>query len=163
MRINFYSMIVAAVMLSVAMVSKAEKVIQIHSNDETAAAVEIALTNDVQVKFAEGNMNVVEAEGEQAQVFDLRSISKITFGEASAIEEVEAASALVVAPNPVRDNLVIKGGQDLYGNAVNIFSVQGKRVMTLSAWQGEAINVSGLSAGIYFLNIQSKTVKIIKI
>ena len=115
------------------------------------------------VQFADGgSMNVVKGENEQ-QVFDIRNVSRISFGENSAIDEIEAASPLVVTPNPVRDVLMLKGGQDLYGKDLNLYSITGMRVLTVQSWSGNPVDVSALPSGIYILKIQSETVKFMKL
>lgn len=156
-------MIIAVFMtIMTAAESKADKVIQIYSNDDAAAPVEIPLLSISKVQFGEGAMmNVVKSEGKQ--VFDLRNVSRISFGEAAAIDEVEASMPLVVTPNPVREYLNIKGGQDLYGGGLDIYSISGMRMKSVPAWQGEAVDVASLPAGIYILKIQSETVKFMKL
>lgn len=155
-------MIAATLMLSVAAESKADKVIQIYSNDTETAPVEIPLLGIEKIQFADGgSMSVVKSNGEE--VFDLKNVSRISFGEASAIDEIEATMPLTVSPNPVGDNLIVKGGQDLFGSTLNIYSISGMRVKSVPQWNGEAVNVSMLPSGIYILNLQSKTVKFMKL
>lgn len=155
-------MIAAALMLSVAAESKADKVIQIYSNDSSAAPVEIPLQTVTKVQFADGGkMNVVKSEGEE--VFDIKNVSRISFGEASAIDEIEASEPLVVTPNPVRDYLTVKGGQDLYGSEMSIYSIAGMRVKSVPSWKGESVDVASIPSGIYILKIQSQTVKFMKL
>ena len=162
MRIKYYPMIAVALMLSAATVSKADKLLQVHSHDTEAAPVEYAIKTISKVTFASTNFSVYQGE-EVAGVFELRNVSRIKFAESSAVQSVEQASAMVVTPNPVKDNLVIRGGEGLYGSAVSIYSVTGANVMQLSSWQGEAINVSHLPAGVYIINIQSETIKFVKL
>ena len=155
-------MIAVALMMLVPSVSKADKVIQVVSADQTAETVEIPLSKILTVSFGEGKMNVM-TDDKLTTAFDLKAIDKILFGEASAIGDVEVAAPFVVATNPVRDNLVIKGGNEFYGNNLEIYSVQGKRVVSVHDWKGQDVNVSGLQSGVYFLNIKSVTIKIIKL
>ena len=162
MRIKYYPVIAVALMLSATTVSKADKLLQVYSLDTEAAPVEYAIRTISKVTFASTNFSVLQGE-EVAGVFELKNVSSIKFAESTAVQSVEQASAIVVTPNPVRDNLVIKGGEELYGSAVSIYSVTGANVMQLSSWQGEAINISHLPAGVYIINIQSETIKFVKL
>ncbi|MBO7291185.1 MAG: T9SS type A sorting domain-containing protein, partial [Bacteroidaceae bacterium] len=50
-----------------------------------------------------------------------------------------------------------------YGNEMNLYSATGMLVMQVPSWNGEAIDVAHLPAGIYFINIQSETIKFVKL
>lgn len=156
-------MIAVALMLSAATLSKAELAIKIHSYDTEAQPVEFALSEISKVKFGAGNFSVLLGEDEAGGSFDLKNVSRITFGEASAVEFVERDGAMVVTPNPVRSTLVVKGGQDLHGYDMNIYAITGAQVMQVAAWQGETVDVSQLPAGVYIINIQSETIKFVKL
>ena len=156
-------MIAVALMLSVATLSKAELAIKIHSYDTEAQPVEFVLSELSKVKFGAGNFSVLMGEEGAGVSFDLKNVSRITFGEASAVELVERDGAMVVTPNPVRNTLVVKDGQDLYGYDMNIYAITGAQAMRVAAWQGETIDVSQLPAGVYVINIQSETIKFVKL
>lgn len=156
-------MIAVALMLSVATLSKAELAIKIHSYDTEAQPLEFVLSELSKVKFGAGNFSVLMGEEGTGVSFDLKNVSRITFGEASAVELVERDGAMVVTPNPVRNTLVVKGGQDLYGYDMNIYAITGAQAMRVAAWQGETIDVSQLPAGVYVINIQSETIKFVKL
>ncbi len=163
MRIKYYPMIAVALMLSVATLSKADKVIQIHSYDTEAVPVEFAIADISKIQFGEGNFSVLLGESETGGSFDYKNVSRISFAESAAVNSVESTTAMVVTPNPVRNNLVVKGGQELYGSDMNIYSVTGMHVLRVVAWQGETIDVSQLPAGVYVINIKSETIKFVKL
>ena len=163
MRKKYYPMIAVALMLSVATVSNADKAIKIHSYDTEAQPIEYLLSDITKIKFASTNFSVETSEDVAGQAFYLKDVSKITFGESSSVEVAERATAAVVTPNPVKNNLVVKGGQELYGSDMNIYSVTGMQVLRVAAWQGETIDVSQLPAGVYVINIQSETIKFVKL
>ena len=163
MRINYYPMIAVALMMSVATMSKADKVIRILSNDTEAAPVEITVKSISKIEFASSSFSVLHSENDAGTTFDLKNVSKISFEESTSVESVKEASAMVVTPNPVQSNLIIKGGEDLFGNEMNLYSATGMLVMQVPSWNGEAIDVAHLPAGIYFINIQSETIKFVKL
>ena len=163
MRKKYYPMIAVALMLSAATVSNADNAIKIHSYDTEAQPVEYRLSEINQIKFGSTNFSVVISEDEAGQAFYLKDVSKITFGAYSSVETAERATAVVVTPNPVKNNLVVKGGQELYGSDMNIYSVTGMHVLRVAAWQGETVDVSQLPVGVYVINIQSETIKFVKL
>lgn len=163
MRKKYYPMIAVALMMSVATLSKADLAIKIHSYDTEAQPVEFALSEISKVQFGTGNFSVLLSEGEAGGSFDFRNVSKISFGEVSAVETVDRDAVMVVTPNPVRNTLVLNGGQSLYGSEMNLYSVTGMHVLRVATWQGESIDVSHLPAGVYVINIQSETIKFVKL
>ncbi|QOD59617.1 T9SS type A sorting domain-containing protein [Polaribacter haliotis] len=64
-------------------------------------------------------------------------------------------------PNPVNDILQIKNSDNLKISTIMIFNVLGKKVKVIRNPEN-AIDVSDLSKGIYFLNINSENGKIVK-
>lgn len=156
-------MIAVALMMSLATLSKADLAIKIHSYDTEAQPVEFALSEISKVQFGTGNFSVLLSEGEAGGSFDFRNVSKISFGEVSAVETVDRDAVMVVTPNPVRNILVLNGGQSLYGSEMNLYSVTGMHVLRVATWQGESIDVSHLPAGVYVINIQSETIKFVKL
>ncbi|MBR5843662.1 MAG: T9SS type A sorting domain-containing protein [Bacteroidaceae bacterium] len=163
MRKKYYPMIAVALMMSLATLSKADLAIKIHSYDTEAQPVEFALSEISKVQFGTGNFSVLLSEGEAGGSFDFRNVSKISFGEVSAVETVDRDAVMVVTPNPVRNILVLNGGQSLYGSEMNLYSVTGMHVLRVATWQGESIDVSHLPAGVYVINIQSETIKFVKL
>jgi hypothetical protein len=85
----------------------------------------------------------------------------VTFKAATGIEEV-SATKLLVYPNPVKDKLHINllGFENLTGLNVQIFDVAGKLITNHLPLN--TINVSHLSAGVYFVKIGDKTAKFVK-
>ena len=60
-------------------------------------------------------------------------------------------------PNPSSDSILL---QNLKSTAsVSIFSMSGKRVLSLQDYTGESINISGLTSGLYLVSIESETSK----
>lgn len=95
--------------------------------------------------------------------FYFSSLTKITFNEDGAsIETVETNPTASIYPNPAENNLVIEGAKNMYGSDVCIYSMTGVLITKHSHWNGETIDVSHLNPGIYFVNINSTTLKFVK-
>jgi hypothetical protein len=69
--------------------------------------------------------------------------------------------SIVIYPNPVQDLLHINSKNQI--NKIQVFDITGRKVMNFETSQtNEDINVSSLSAGTYFVNIQTDAGKLIK-
>lgn len=73
------------------------------------------------------------------------------------------AAQLQVEPNAVQSTLNITGFDASQSANVAIYNVAGQQVMSINNWSGDSIDVSALAAGIYFVNINSTTIKFIKL
>lgn len=78
----------------------------------------------------------------------------ITFdvSDASAISETELSAAVVLAPNPVENTLMVKGG-DVFTKAT-IYNLQG-RVVSAVSLTNNTIDVSSLVSGNYIVTLQN--------
>ncbi|MBO5747570.1 MAG: T9SS type A sorting domain-containing protein, partial [Muribaculaceae bacterium] len=69
---------------------------------------------------------------------------------------------LLISPNPVDDIIRIVGYNNSEPAQLSIYSLDGEEMMRIDNWQGEPIDASQLSAGIYILRINTHTIKFIK-
>lgn len=164
MKLKLSTLIAAILIPASALVSNAQKTIQIYEFGSPSASYEVALSDVAKIEFKDHSFDVVSNTDNSITSFALPAVQKIVFNKSTGIEEIAGdASAIVVAPNPVRDNLIVRGANDLYGSDLSIYSALGQLVFKQSAWNGETIDVSQLPSGIYFINIQSTTIKFIKL
>ena len=113
-----------------------------------ALAVLSAATGDLD---SDGDMDVLSA----SQVDD-----KIAWYENLTILNVETESLPVftIHPNPVNDALFISSNQDQAVNEIVIFTLEGKKVSSHSMGATrEAVNVSHLAAGLYFVQTSNES------
>jgi len=90
-------------------------------------------------------------------------------GNVVGIEESENISGITIFPNPATNQLTIESGQ-LKINSIEIYDVLGQKCLTPTLSKGEgvsaSIDVSELSAGIYFVKVQGgkeeRVVKFVK-
>jgi Secretion system C-terminal sorting domain len=65
-------------------------------------------------------------------------------------------------PNPVKDELNIEG-LNLGETTISILDVQGRELKTITNGKSNSINVKQLSAGVYYLKIESdKKITVLK-
>lgn len=142
---------------------KADELISIYLSNSDNSPVRVETADVSSIKFNKTMMFVDTNDG-QSISYSFSEISKIVFdgGEAS-IEAIDAKTVAVnVFPNPVKDKLIIEGADELSGSEVFIYSMTGVLCAQCSQWNGEAIDVSGFNAGVYFVKINSITLKFIK-
>jgi subtilisin family serine protease len=76
-----------------------------------------------------------------------------------AIEELE--NNFEIYPNPVDDVLYIKSDNNI--KEVNIYNIVGIKVATVSGQQSAiSVDMSGLSSGVYFVEVDGKTFRVIR-
>lgn len=130
---------------------------------ESDAAQETALSKISKITFTTSGFSIIHND-ESTQDYSYSNASKITFSKGSnSIESNMVQSTLQVAPNPVANTLYIKGYNGTEGCSVAVYAAMGQEVLRLNNWCGEAIDVSHLASGIYFINVNSKTIKFIKL
>lgn len=90
----------------------------------------------------------------------LADIRKITCSETVGTSE-NSQPELAVYPNPVRDALTLR---NLEGTAsVRIFTLDGRLVKSFEITENQTVDISELPAGLYLLNVDSRTLKMMKL
>lgn len=124
---------------------------------------ETELADISKVTFTTSGFTVIHNDA-STQDFSYSNVNKITFNKGSnGIEANMVQSTLQVAPNPVGNTLYIKGYNASEGCTLAIYSAMGQQVLRLNDWCGEAVDVSHLTPGIYFINVNTTTTKFIKL
>ena len=71
--------------------------------------------------------------------------------------ELNELSGARLHPNPSSGSITVENLNT--AAAVSIYSVNGKKVMSLDNYTGESINVSALSSGLYLVSIETEESK----
>ena len=131
------------------------------NSDNSPVRVEVSAISSI--KFNKTVMFVGDNDGLYKE-YSFSDIRKIVFeGDDTSIETIDAnASKINVYPNPVKDDLLIEGVNDILESDVCIYSLMGVLVAQYSQWNGEKIDVSNLNAGVYLVKINSTTLKFVK-
>ena len=137
---------------------KADELISIYLNNSDHSPVRIEVSTISTIKFKTTKL-VVTNHDNISNDFYFSDVIKIAFNEEGTSITTPNASTASISPNPVKDNLMIQDAEKMYGSDICIYSVTGTLVSKHSQWNGESIDVSHLSPGIYFVNTNSTTLK----
>ena len=143
-------------------------VMQIHFNEDRPV-IETKLTKIDKITFTDTNFSIHFDSSSQlievaSEDYAYGEVEKITFSNINSIEKIskEDNFKLLISPNPVNDIIRIMGYNSSEPAQLSIYSLDGEEVMRIDNWQGEPIDASQLSAGIYILRINTTTIKFIK-
>ena len=143
-------------------------VMQIHFNEDRPV-IETKLTKIDKITFTDTNFSIHFDSSSQlievaSEDYAYGEVEKITFSNINSIENIgkEENVKLMISPNPVDNIIRIVGYNNSEPAQLSIYSLNGEEVMRIENWQGETIDASPLSAGIYILRINTTTIKFIK-
>lgn len=118
------------------------------------------LTEESQLHFENGERLVIENADGSNVTLQLSDIRKIVCSETVGTEE-NAASKLHILPNPSHNQVILK---NLSGNCQgHIYTLDGRMVKAFEASEGMMLDISDLSEGMYLLNIDGQTLKLMKL
>lgn len=153
--------LIVGLLLLTSSYSQADELISIYLNNSDHSPVRIDVSTISTIKFKTTKL-VVTNHDNISNDFYFSDVIKIAFNEEGTSITTPNASTASISPNPVKDNLMIQDAEKMYGSDICIYSVTGTLVSKHSQWNGESINVSHLSPGIYFVNTNSTTLKFVK-
>ena len=153
--------LIVGLLLLTSSYAKADELISIYLNNSDLSPVRIEVSAISTIKFKTTKL-VVTNHDNISNDFYFSDVIKIAFNEEGTSITTPNASTASISPNPVKDNLMIQDAEKMYGSDICIYSVTGTLVSKHSQWNGESIDVSHLSPGIYFVNTNSTTLKFVK-
>ena len=136
------------------------------------------IATDVGVYFSEddgASWEILGTELPLVPVIDIdfhlasRKLAAATYGRSiftydlplpTATDDFDGTDAIVIYPNPVIDQLMIDGL--VKGASISIIDMSGKLIMDSENY-GEFVDVSGLVAGVYFVRVENRLFKFVKI
>ena len=94
-----------------------------------------------------------------AQLFDyVPDCTNATPGPLSVgVVDLNDSEAILLYPNPTKDSFSVKNLKSV--SAVKIYNIGGKEILSLSEYNGAAINTSKFSSGLYLVTIESDSSK----
>lgn len=115
------------------------------------------------ITFSNGSM-VVKNTSNLTDSYSTATIRNLKFGAPSGVNTTWASAAdLTLFPNPAKSLLYLKNANESIG-AVQIYGIDGAEVSAIAGEQiAKGIDVSALTPGIYFLKVNGKTLKFIKL
>ena len=137
-------------------------VMQIHFTEDRPM-IETDLSAIDKITFTDTSFSILSTDNATTD-YGYGEVDKITFSDFNSIQKIgnEDNIRLLISPNPVDDIIRIVGYNTTEPTQLAIYSLDGEEMMRIDNWQGEPIDASQLSAGIYILRINTHTIKFIK-
>lgn len=149
-------------LLLTSLYAKADELINIYFNNSDLSPVRVEISTISSIKF-KANKFVITSKDNITNDFYFSDVRKITFNEGETfIEDINTKTTLSVYPSPATNELRIEGNDEMYNSDVYIYTLTGTLVAKHPQWNGETIDISSLASGIYFININSTTLKFVK-
>ena len=164
MKLKSYLITLTLLFVAIGVRAEGDGFLTIHLNSSEKPA-QIAITDVSSIVFETSQLSIKNKQYAIIQNFNYSDVIKITFNEelnTESVEEMNSNATLTFFPNPVKDNISISCDETMYGSDLCIYSMTGTLISKQTNWNGENINVSNLNPGIYFININSTTLKFIK-
>lgn len=112
--------------------------------------------------FSGDDLMIAASSGATATSIPTTIIQKIVFTNALATSEMNVDKKLVLYPNPSSDVIRVSTWDKSTVLNVKIYTVNGQLVYETKSKSGEDINISKLVKGIYVVNVNGSTIKLIK-
>ena len=137
-------------------------VMQIHFTEDKPM-IETDLSAIDKITFTDTSFSILSTDNATTD-YGYGEVDKITFSDFNSIQKIGNKDniRLLISPNPVDDIIRIVGYNNSEAAQLAIYSLDGEEMMRVDNWQGESIDASQLSAGIYILRINTHTIKFIK-
>lgn len=120
----------------------------------------IGLWEDHQMYFDQAYRLVIQNSPNSNHVFPLSEIRKVVFTEITNTEETPTQTPYIL-PNPTSNHFIVRGLPEVCLGKV--IALDGRLVKEFEASEESVIDISGLSAGMYLLNINGQTLKLMKL
>ena len=120
----------------------------------------LMLSDQSQLHFDNGESLVIDDGNGTTMTFPLANIRKIVCAELTDLQE-SPASQLQILPNPSYDHFIIR---NLSGTGTaRIYALDGRLMKSFEATEGQVVDLSGLSSGMYLLHLDGQTLKLMKL
>ncbi len=139
--------------------------LEVHLKNSEVPAQE-ALSGLSKITFEEDGFTVVGKDESKKLVYQYTNVEKLTFSlDGAGVENVTASNlSLVAYPNPAQDVINVQGWNKGEKAMLRIVNAAGQLCKTVADWNGDAIVVSDLAAGQYFIQINNQqTLKFVKL
>ena len=124
----------------------------------------IWMTHSGEVLFI-GNQILVKENASTADytTFNIDEVANLHFNYSiESIDNPQETNPITLYPNPAQGTVAIQGIGSK-AEMVSVFSITGVKMMEQLCHDGDLVNISHLSNGLYFVHIGSHTVKLSKL
>ena len=118
------------------------------------------LTEDDQLYFEDGENLMVTEGNNGTTTFELANIRKLVCSETTGTTE-NSTTQLQILPNPTHNSFIIRNLSE--ASLARIYSIDGRLVKAFQATEGTVVDMSDLAEGLYLLNINGQTLKLMKL
>lgn len=136
----------------------ADSVVKVRDAEDKV--IEVPLNLGTKITFAKSGVSIAN-DGAEAVLFPYQDVKAISFGKGSGVKEFQTRNSLGLRQNPVYSNLEVSGHDGAPADLC-VISMSGARMMKISGWTGETVDVSALPVGVYILSINNNNIKFIK-
>lgn len=118
------------------------------------------LAGQSQLLFENGENLVIDDGTNNPIIYPLNQIRKMVCTEILGTPE-QSDSPLQLFPNPSHDSFIIRNLQGV--STARIYALDGRLVKSFEATEGMVVNIGELSSGMYLLNVNGQTLKLMKL
>lgn len=121
------------------------------------------ITGSTVIDFAaKAGSLVVKGSSEQEATFSITNETVLTFKDVSGVKDIVSSEAAVaLRQNPVETCLEFTAAPASPCN-LRVYSLMGTTLLSVAGWQGETVDVSTLSTGLYIVNFNNQSIKFYK-
>lgn len=127
--------------------------------DDTAFDVTGSLVIDFAAK---AGSFVMKSDSQQESAFAITNETVLTFKDVAGVSDIMTSDATIaLRQNPVETALEFTASPDA-PCSLRVYSLMGTTVLSVTGWQGESVDVSTLSTGLYIVNFNNQSIKFYK-
>lgn len=156
--LNLYA---SLLLVASAMPAMARTTITVSAPGTDAATFDV--TGSLVIDFAaKAGSFVMKGDSQQESTFAITNETVLTFKDVAGVSDIMTSdAAIALRQNPVETTLEFTAAPD-YPCALRIYSLMGSTLLSVAGWQGESVDVSTLSAGLYIVNFNNQGIKFYK-
>ena len=141
----------------------AQDVMVIHPKAGNTAPKEFVLNDLGKLTFSETGFFVFDKSGKQLGQDEFNKVSRINFKLTSVGIQTMDVPQCFPYPSPASETISLAGWNSDEPADVAIYSMDGRLCLMQHDWNGEPIQVSSLTKGLYILKINNQTFKFSKL
>jgi len=155
---NLKKLLISLLLLCSALCANAQAEVTVVENNGTTST--IVVSNLGKIYFSAERMYIDAGEGSVSE-FAVSDIRKMTFNTVTDIKNYKNEANMLLYPNPATNffKIAAESEQTLH---VQLFSLTGQLLTDTYCQTDEAVNISELQSGIYFVKVNGATFKLLK-
>ena len=153
---------VTAMMLGAAVPASAEEITAILYSENNQELASAPILTDYAITFAQDGINVLNGDKQLVATMPYEGAWSIQFmGVNAGVDQISVEKSFRLKENPVDAILEVVGYNEGV-TTLRIYDMAGKMRIVDNNWDGNPVDVTALSPGMYLLSINNTTIKFIK-